>query len=665
MKQELIFGAAYYDEYMPYDRLDKDVEMMKAAGINTVRIAESTWSTLEPREGQYDFRHIDRVLECMEKNGIQVIVGTMTYAIPSWLAKKDPDILVVRKSGQARYGARQNMNIMNPVYRECAGRTVRELIRHVAFCPCVIGYQIDNETKHYDAYNESIQAGFKQYLKERFKTVEVMNRAFGFSYWSNSIADWDDLPDVRGTINASYGCEYEKYLRMKVSEFLEEQADIVREYKRDDQFLTHNFDFEWKKFGYAMSPEGYSYGVQPGCDHFLASKAVDIAGTDIYHPTQDHLTGAEIAFCGDEIRSLKNDNYLVLETQAQAFKEWLPYEGQLRLHAYSHLASGASGLMYWHWHSIHNSFETYWKGLLSHDMESNPTYEEASVIVKEWKAHSKELSGIKKRNRIAVLVSNESLSALKWFPADCELSYNDIVRWVYDSLYEINLECDIISAYSEDIEKYDMIVAPALYCVNKGIIERLNKFVRKGGVLVSSFRSFVADTDVKVFCGRQPYGMTECFGMSYNQFTRPENAKVSGKECRFFMELLRPETAEVLYRYEDRNWGKYGAVSRNQYGKGSAYYIATYLEKNVLKEILKRAAADAEITIPAYQWPVTIRNGENTEGKKIHFILHYSPEEQNINNPFEKVRDVLTGMEYDNGQTIKLAPWGVCVMEEK
>ena len=140
MKQELIFGAAYYDEYMPYDRLDKDVEMMKAAGINTVRIAESTWSTLEPREGEYDFKHIDRVLECMEKNGINVIVGTMTYAIPSWLAKKDPDIFAVRKTGQARYGARQNMNIMNPVYRECARRTVRELIRHVAPYPCVIGY---------------------------------------------------------------------------------------------------------------------------------------------------------------------------------------------------------------------------------------------------------------------------------------------------------------------------------------------------------------------------------------------------------------------------------------------------------------------------------------------------------------------------------------------
>ena len=30
--RELLYGAAYYDEYMPYDRLEKDVSMMKKAG---------------------------------------------------------------------------------------------------------------------------------------------------------------------------------------------------------------------------------------------------------------------------------------------------------------------------------------------------------------------------------------------------------------------------------------------------------------------------------------------------------------------------------------------------------------------------------------------------------------------------------------------------------
>lgn len=664
MKKELIFGVAYYDEYMPYERLDKDIEMMKAASINTVRIAESTWSTLEPEEGKYDFTHIDRVLEKMEKAGINVIVGTMTYAVPVWLSEKDDDVLADRKTGKARYGMRQNMNIMNQTYLTCARKTIQKLIEHVAGYKCVIGYQIDNETKHYQAYNVSVQEEFKKYLQEKYKTVENLNRTFGFAYWSNSIASWEELPDVMGTINASYACEYEKFLRLQVSEFLHMQAELIRKYKREDQFITHNFDFEWKKFGYWLAQDGYSYGVQPDCNHFTASKAVDIAGTDIYHPTQKLLTGAEIAFCGDEIRSLKNKNYLVLETQAQAFKEWLPFPGQLRLHAYSHLASGACGLMYWNWHSIHNSFETYWKGLLSHDMETNPTYEEACEIGKEWKEHNQDLYGLKKENKVAIMVSNETLTALKWFPVDAGLSYNDIVRWIYDSMYELNMECDIISTDMENLDQYQMIVTPALYCISEGHINRLKNFVENGGTLVSTFKSFVADENVTVYHDRQPHGMTECFGINYNQFTVPDGTKIAGRECSYFMELLKKEGAETVYSYEDDNWGNYTAVSGNSFGKGYAYYIGTYLEKDVLKEVLKKAASHAEIKLSSFEWPVIVRNGVNENDKKMHYVLYYSTKEQIIENPYSRVKDILTGQIYEKNAKIPLKPWDVKILKE-
>ena len=91
--EKLIYGTAYYDEYMPYDRLAEDVKMMKKAGINTVRIAESTWSTCEPQEGVFDFSHVERVLDAMEEAGIQVIVGTPTYAVPTWMVKAHPDVI--------------------------------------------------------------------------------------------------------------------------------------------------------------------------------------------------------------------------------------------------------------------------------------------------------------------------------------------------------------------------------------------------------------------------------------------------------------------------------------------------------------------------------------------------------------------------------------------
>ena len=338
--KELLFGAAYYDEYMPCERLEQDVAMMKKAGINTVRIAESTWSTCEPHEGVFDFSHVERVMDAMEKAGINVIIGTPTYAVPTWMVKSHPDVIAETIHGRGIYGARQIMDITHPVYLFFAERVIRELMKCTAHRKCVIGYQVDNETKYYGTAGKNVQEKFVKYLRKKFNNdLDAMNQEFGLDYWSNRINAWEDFPDIRGTINGSLGAEFEKFQRTLVDEFLSWQAGIVNEYRRSDQFITHNFDFEWR---------GYSYGVQPDVNHYHASQCLTISGVDIYHPSQDELTGTEIAFGGDMTRSLKNENYLVLETEAQGYPGWIPYKGQLRLQAYSHLASGANSVMYWH-----------------------------------------------------------------------------------------------------------------------------------------------------------------------------------------------------------------------------------------------------------------------------------------------------------------------------
>ena len=496
MMKELLFGTAYYDEYMPYERLDQDVAMMKKAGINTVRIAESTWSTCEPQEGVFDFSHVERVVDAMEKAGIYVIIGTPTYAVPTWMVKSYPDVLATTVNGKGIYGARQIMDITHPVYRFYSERVIRELMKRVAHRKCVIGFQLDNETKYYGTAGKNVQEKFVKYLREKFHNdLDAMNQEFGLDYWSNRINAWEDFPDVRGTINGSLGAEFEKFQRSLVDEFLGWQAEIVNEYRREDQFITHNFDFEWR---------GYSYGVQPDVNHYHAAEALSIAGVDIYHPTQDELTGAEIAFGGDVTRSLKQDNYLVLETEAQGFPGWIPYKGQLRLQAYSHIASGANSVMYWHWHSIHNSFETYWKGLLSHDFEENDTYREASIIGREFSEIGSHLVNLKKKNEVAILVSNEALTALKWFGIEATadgnrgIGYNDVVRWIYDTLYQMNIECDVIWPETENLDQYKVIVVPALYAVQDCLLEKLNQYVQNGGNLIATFKTAFANENVKV-----------------------------------------------------------------------------------------------------------------------------------------------------------------------
>ncbi len=631
---KLLYGAAYYDEYMPYERLEQDIWMMKKAGMNVIRIAESTWSTEEPEEGVFDFSHVTRVLDVCEREGMSVIIGTPTYAIPVWMARRYPEVMVTDKTGQRPYGARQIMDITHPAYLFYCERIIRRLLEAVSGYSCVIGFQLDNETKHFGTSSENVQQMFVRWMKKKFKgDIEALNQEFGLAYWSNKINSWEEFPNVKGTINGSLGCEFEKFQRSLVTDFLNWQSSIVREYKKEDQFITHNFDFAWK---------GHSFGVQTDVDHFEAAKTLTIAGCDIYHPTQEALTGKEIAFCGDLTRSLKKKNYLVIETEAQGFPEWTPYKGQLRLQAFSHLASGANSVMYWHWHSIHNACETYWKGVLSHDLQENDVYREACTVGKLFAENADKLHSLKKSNKVAVMVSNESLTAMKWFPLPGgNEDYNDIVRWIYDSLYEMNVECDIISAREEDLSAYDILFVPAMYSAKDEQLERIMEFAKKGGIVAATFKTAFTDENVKVRAALQPYKLEEAFGIQYDQFTAPVNTRITGDDFELseedrivsvFMELVKVKGAKVLSAYDHYMWKDYAAVTKASYGEGTCYYFGCKTSKAYVKALTCEILRSKELWTwkQKVEFPVVIREGRNKEGKTICYLFNYSGSERTV-----------------------------------
>lgn len=692
--KKILFGAAYYDEYMPYERLAQDVQMLKDAHMNTVRIAESTWATMEPRPGEFNFTHVDRALEAMDDAGIGVIVGTPTYAVPDWLATLHPEILVRQHAGQRRYGPRQIMDIANKDFRAYAERAIRALIGHVAQHPAVIGYQVDNETKYYDALNEDVQQLFIEYLRQRFHDdLELLNAEFGLNYWSNRITSWDTFPDLTDTINGSLGGEFDKFRRSLVAQYLAWQADIVREYARDDQFVTQNFDLDWR---------GHSYGVQPWADHFECAKALDYAGIDIYHPAESHLTGKEIAFGGDLTRSVKGGkNYLLLETEAQGQNGWLPYPGQLRLQAYSHLASGSNSVMYWHWHSIHNSFETYWKGVLSHDFAPNPVYREAGVFGEEIERVGSSLINLSKRNRVVMLVSNASLSALNRFTIETGfpkphpyeegdssglLSYNDVVRRLYDALFELNVEVDFLPAddadspeFAQRLQAYDLVIVPALYCADDCLIDALHEYVHQGGHLVATFKSFFTDQNITVRHDRQPHGLTDVFGIEYGEFTRPDGVGLEWAPDVFdldgsgiadpaesFMELLEPrEGTNVLARYRHDAWKQYAAVTRHDYGQGWSEWIGTLPSARMAKTLLSEAVKAAGLSDWAMDLSdsVCVRRGWNGNNEPVTYLLNYSPEPVRITLPISG-RDVLSEHQtvVNSGDPVDIEPWDLRIL---
>jgi beta-galactosidase len=669
LPQTILFGAAYYEEYSPTDRLDEDVRMMKDTGITVVRIAESTWGTLEPQKGVFDFSHVDRVLDAMDKANIHVIVGTPTYAIPTWLAREHPDILVVTPQGPAEYGRRQNMDITNQNFRDAAQRVIVALIDHVKNHPSVIGYQLDNETKSYDASGPNVQAAFVKWMRERHPDLAALNKEFGLDYWSNRINRWEDFPSVNGSINASISSAFAEFQRGLVTEYLAWQASLVRKHARADQFVTQNFDLDWR---------GYSYGIQSEVNHFEAARALDVAGIDIYHPTQDHLTGVEIALGGDLARSMRHgQNYLVVETEAQGFPDWTPYPGQLRLQAFSHLASGANMVEYWHWGTTANAIETYWRGLLSQDFKPNPTYEEAGTIGKDLARLGPELVNMRKQNQIAIYVSNRALTAFNAFKFGwgSKLGYNDVLRPFYDALYRMNAEVDFVDPSATDLSGYKLIIVPALYAASDSEIQRLNDFANAGGHVLYTFKSGFSDENVKVRSTTQPGRIAEAAGVRYNQFTIPEDVSLEGdpfrvgeadNTARWWMELLTPTTATTVAKYHHPVWGKYAALTRNTYGKGDVTYIgfmpSDALAEKIVADAVKRAGLWG--IQQSLHFPAIVRSGVLANGHVVHYLLNYSAVPIPIKYGFPSGRDLLSGDAVQKDGSTTLAAWGVAVIEE-
>lgn len=684
--EKLYFGAAYYSEYLPYDRVEKDMEMMEKAGMNVIRIAESTWSTLEPQEGVYDFTHIDRMLDAAACHHISVIVGTPTYAVPTWLVKKYPNILAITQNGRERYGHRQNMDITNPDYLSHAERVIRVLMEHVKDVPHVIGYQLDNETKSYGTAGPRVQAMFVDYLKENFPDINDFNHEFGLDYWSNRVNDWDDFPDVRGTINQSLAAEFCKFQRSLVTKFLSWQADIVREYKRDDQFITQNFDFDWTT---------HSIGYQSQVDQYDASRCMTVAGADIYHPSNEELTGAEITVCGNISRSLKKDNYLILETEAQGLTPWLPYPGQLRLQAYSHIANGSNSVMYWHWHSIHNAIESYWKGVLSHDFSENETYREAVVIGNEWNKIGSHLKNLKKENKIAIMLDNASLTGFTQFPLEKAGAngYNTVMRWFSDALYRLNIEYDMISSREQDFSGYECLIVPALYSAPESLLLALDSYVRNGGHLITTFRSGFSDEYLKIYPDMQPHILHECLGLHYDQFTHPHHVDIvpvqsdvmaaaqehfshpddsafslTSSACEW-MELITCDTAVPVLKYSHPAYERYAAAAKNQYGNGSTLYFGTMFENDELLESVllsflhETGFSGGDLSSDAPHYPLIIKRGINDSGKELCYYLNYSKDPVSVTHHGKNGVELISEAAIVCGDKIDLGGWGVAVVE--
>lgn len=670
----ILYGVAYYHEYMPMERLDEDIKLMKDAGISVVRVGESTWSLFEPREGEFEFAWMDRIIDKMHTAGIKVILGTPTYSIPAWLWHKHPEVLLAYQKGEkAYYGIRQNMNITNPTYLFYSERIIRKMMEHYADHPGIIGYQVDNETTSRGVNNYDFQVGFVDHLQKKFKTPENLNKIWGLQYWGMTIDSWEELAPRDGITNTGYKLEWERYNRKAVADFLKWQSEIVSEYKRDDQFIMHCF----------------MPAVQD-IDQHESAKYMDMMAVNVYHGQQDELTGNEIAFAGDYFRSIKDKNYLITETNAQTIGwnsrvQQPPYPGQMRQNVYAHLGSGANMVEYWHWHSIHYGQETYWKGVLSHDLKPNRAYKEVTKTAHELERFGKKLVNLEKENKVAILFSHDSNDGINAMPFDKSGSpwsnegndfyKNQLVGQFHKILYQNNVGVDFIFPENPEFEKYDLVIIPALYIATDDLLEKINEYVENGGHVIMQFKSGFADENTMVRPMLAPGPLRESAGFYYQEFSNVDELKLKddpynvGEEknrVHTWMEYIIPETAKPLAFFDHQYFEKYPAITINNYGEGTLLYEGCMVSDAIQEKIIRQELERAELMTPDQElhWPLITKSGTNEDGNIIRYYYNYTSEPATFIYPYEGGTELISEEVVENNETLTIEPWDLLIIEE-
>ncbi|MGB7548498.1 MAG: beta-galactosidase [Terracidiphilus sp.] len=689
----VLYGAAYYNEYMPQDspnaqadRLVKDVALMKAAGINVVRMGESTWSLWEPEDGQFDYAWMDQIVDAMGKAGIHVILGTPTYSIPAWMAHQHPEILADRIppgmfGGQpvaVPYGIRQNMDTDSPAYRFYAERLIRHIVAHYKDNPTVLGWQLDNETSSYEADNPDVFIGFQHYLEKKFVTPEALSKAWFLNYWGENLHTWEDLPTRDGTISTGYKLEWTRWSQMRVTDFLRWQAALVRECAAPGQFVTTD----------------YGGMMRRDVNEEAIAAFLDIPADNIYHATQDHYDGSFQDLQTDFTRSLKHGNFLVTETNAQTIGwtsqgQFPPYDGQLREDVYTYLAGGANMVEYWHWASIAANQETYWKGILSHDLEPNRAYAEVSRTAHELQKIGPQLVGLKVHNDVAILWSRDSANAISFMPYGGGVparswtqepdGYASVVQQMHHSLYDLNVGADFVFPETQDFSAYKLLIVPVLYIADDALLQRISDYVKNGGHVIMTFKSGFANENSAVRWVRAPGPLREAAGFSYQEFSSLEHPLAlkgdpfhvgaenpSANQVQYWAEFLMPEHAKPLAYYDHPFFGKWPAITENNFGSGTLLYEGTYLSDALQTAVLRRSLESLGLTGPDQQLPPAVhsQHGVNRLGKRLHYYFNYSGAEVKFTYPYGPGTNLLDSSSVAKSQQLTLAPWDVAIVEE-
>ena len=668
-------GVCYYPEHWPRELWAVDLDRMKAAGLSVIRAAEFTWSLFEPEEGSFQFGFFDGFLELCAEKGIQVILGTPTAAPPAWLTEKYPEVLNSTREGLLyRHGCRRHYNYSSPVYQRLCARIVERLAEHYGPHPAVVGWQIDNELncETNEFHSDADQTAFREFLREKYGTLELLNQAWGTVFWSQTYTDWSQVYGPRLVLNGGYNpsmmLDYCRFISFSARRFCKMQADIIRKYKKSGDFITTNGIFG-RLDNHRMAEESldvYTYDSYPSFAF----------GLDKTPRTATDLNDRKWTRNLTETRSVC-PHFGIMEQQSGA-TGWAsrmegpaPRPGQLTLWAMQSVAQGADFISFFRWRTCTFGTELYWHGILDYDNRDNRKLAEVTGFCQKLRTLDP-VCGAENVGAFALIKDYDNewdMDIDTWHQRVNSVSEKEI--FVASELNHTPYNIVYLRENTElaELLPYPVAVYPHPVLMDERRAALLRAYVDQGGVLILGCRSGYKDLTGKCVMLPQPGLLQELTGTDIRDFTftSPNEDGVfalwDGEriETPVFNDILTPlEGTEVLAAYGNSYYAGQAALTEHRFGKGRVLHLGSTFTRDTVRRLL----AYTDVLEPFKEW---IQAPEGVEvvlrqkaDHKYLFVLNFQPTEQTIT--LEQPAVLLYTGRKAQGR-ILLPPFGTAVYE--
>jgi beta-galactosidase len=620
----LLFGGDYSPEQWTEDVWTEDVALMRQAGVNLVSVGIFAWASIEPAEGRYEFDWLDRVLDLLHRGGVAANLATPTASPPPWLVRQHPEILPVTAEGVTLWhGSRRHYCPHSPAYRERAVAVTEALASHYRDHPALALWHIDNEYACHvtECFCPISAAAFREWLTDRYGSLERLNESWGTAFWSQIYGDWQEIEPPRRAptfVNPGQQLDWLRFCSDSWLACFEDQRGVIRA-ATPDVPVTTNF-----------------MGFHKALDYRTLAAREHVVSVDSYPNTADPEWMVEAAMVCDLIRSLGDGRPWMLMEQATGHVNWRERNatkkpGVMRLGSYQAIARGAEATMFFQWRASKAGSEKFHSAMLPHAGTATRQWREVVHLGSEL-AGLDELLGSEVVTDVAILFDWENWWALELDgKPSAALRLMPQVRAFYREAFGRHVTLDFVHP-AADLSGYRLVIAPALYLVEDASVDNITAWVRDGGTLVMSFFSGIVDGSDHVRLGEYPVPFRALLGLAVEEFAPHEEGQEGRIEIddgrsfenRLWTDLIRLDGASAIATHGDGWYAGRAAITHHRFGNGSAFYLGTQPDAEGLRWLMDRAAEVAGVG-GRTDLPADVEVVERTDGtRRWLFALNYS-----------------------------------------